>query len=481
MDKDKTDERTDGEEIPKDKGKDLEALRARLGLKDAKKPSKGAGAESTGGEGKASAEPHKIATDDFKLDFGAGGKAMASVSIDDLDAGKVTRPKGRFIMMTIVSIVALSAALWLGMQFGRDLGLRSLHNAGVTQAKTLKTYFFEPQPDPTGQKLAARVVAAQKFRDEYTVWYNDNIMALGNLIPVLETGDPSMLAQLGDYAKVRKQLELLKPLIKILEKVDTGVADMSPHGVFGDRVFHPEIAYKVVDYMATANRLQRALSDLRDSLTLLDDFQWSPEPPTGIKTDLVIWAPGKEGQEGLKGALVELSGKPEEKKKVEDKHTYQTFKDMFGQDLDIKVPKCEEVPEGEEQYDSYLVEKIIGDIIKEAQIKDFVLAPEVHLKITEQEVKRWHEVKVKRYQDESGKKKTAKAADLIQLNIRSVMEPLVTQLYAQYSVEMINRAVIFAEIVENLDRVKDLTLAANPENLQKFLDELAKQETYTTF
>jgi len=57
----------------------------------------------------------------------------------------------------------------------------------------------------------------------------------------------------------------------------------------------------------------------------------------------------------------------------------------------------------------------------------------------------------------------------------------VSQVYAQYSVEMVNRAVILAEILENLDRIKELSLAASPENLQKFLDELAKQETYATF
>jgi len=256
---------------------------------------------------------------------------------------------------------------------------------------------------------------------------------------------------------------------------------MTPHGIFGDRVFHPEIAYKVIDYMSVANRLRRALDDLQDSLTLLYGFQWSPEPPTGIKTDLVIWAPHREGQEGIKGAIVELNGEPEEKKKVEDKDTYQTFKELFGQDLDIKVPKCEEVPEGEEQFDSYLVEKIIGDIIKEAQVKGFTLAPQVHLKLTEQEVKRWREVKVKRYLADGGDKKTAKVEDLIQLNIRQVMEPVVSQVYAQYSVEMVNRAVILAEILENLDRIKELSLAASPENLQKFLDELAKQETYATF
>ena len=481
MDKDKTDERT-GDGTPKDKGKDLDALRARLGLKD-KKPGAEAKAAPAPGTGKAPTadEPQKIATDDFKLDFGGGGKATASVSLDDLDSGKHTKVKGRFFVMAVIALVGLGAALWLGMQFGRDLGLRSLHNAGVTQAKTLKTYFFEPQTDPTGQKLAARVEAIQKFRDEYSLWYNENINALGNLIPVLETGDPSMLAQLGEYSKVQKQLELVKPLIKILEKVDTGIGDMTPHGVFGDRVFHPEIAYKVVDYMAAANRLQRALDDLRDSLTLLYGFQWSSEPPSGIKTELVIWAPRKEGQEGIKGAMVEVSGEPEEKKKVEDKYTYQTFKEMFGQDLDIKVPKCEEVPEGEGQFDSYLVETIIGDIIKDVELKDFVLAPQVHLKLTEQEVKRWHEVKVKRYLEETDDKKVAKVADLIQLNIRPVMEPIVTQLYAQYSVEMVNRAVIIAEIVENLDRIKDLSMAASPENLQEILDELAKQETYTTF
>jgi hypothetical protein len=479
VDKDKTDERT-GEGTPKDKGKDLDALRARLGLKD-KKPAAEAKTAPAAGAAAAPAEPQKIGTEDFKLDFGGAGKATASVSLEELDSGKVTKPKGRFIVMAIVALVALSGALWLGMQFGSDLALRSLHNAGVGQAQALKSYFFEPQTDPTGQKLAARVEAIQKFRDEYSLWYNTNINALGNLIPVLETGDPTMLAQLGEYAKVEKQLELVKPLIKILEKVDTDITEMAPHGIFGGKVFHPEIAYKVVDYMAAANRLQRALDDLKDSLTLLYGFQWSPEPPTGIKTDLVIWAPRKEGQENVKGALVELSGEPEEKKKVEDKFTYQTFKEMFGQDLDIKVPKCEEVPEGEEQFDSYLVETIIGDIIKDVELKGFVLAPQVHLKLTEQEVKRWHEIKVKRYLEDTDDKKVAQVADLIQLNIRQVMEPIVTQLYAQYSVEMVNRAVILAEIVENLDRIKDLSMAASPENLQKFLDELAKQEIYATF
>ena len=477
---DKNDERQDGG-TPKGGAKDLDSLRARLGLKDTKEPGGDKGAAVAAGAKSTAGDSEKISTDDFKLDFGAKGGAATSVSIEELDASKVTRPKGRFIIMLIVSLVALSASLWLGMQFGRDLGLRSLHNAGVSQAKTLKSYFFEPQTDPTGQKLAARVQAIQKFRDEYVAWYNENITAVGNLIPILETGDPTMVAQLGEYAKVEKQLELVKPLVKMLEKVNTSVDDMTPHGIFGDRVFHPEIAYKVIDYMSAANHLRRALDDLQDSLTLLYGFQWSPEPPTGIKTDLTIWAPRREGQEGVKGAIVELNGKPEEKKKVEDKHTYQTFKDLFGQDLDIKVPKCEEVPEGEEQFDSYLVEKIIDDIIKEAQVKGFTLVPQVHLKITEQEVKRWHEVKVKRYQAEGGDKKVAKVEDLIQLNILQVMEPVVAQVYAQYSVEMVNRAVILAVILENLDRIKDLSLAASPENLQKFLDELAKQETYATF
>jgi len=473
-------DRTDGQGTPpKDKAKDLDALRARLGLKDAKagaaQPQKTAAQEA-----RAPGEPQKIATDDFKLDFGAAAPATTPVSIEELDGGQIARPKGKIVLVLGAMTVALALAVWLGMQFGNDLGLRSLHNSGVSQARTLKGYFFEDQTDPTGQQIDSRVKAITEFRDRYQAWYNENITALGNLIPVLESGDPAMLAQLGDFAKVEKQLELLKPLIRMLEKYDASVDDLNPHGIFGDRVFHPEIAYKVVDYMAAANRLSAAIDDLRDGLTLAFGFQWSPEPPKGIKTDLVVWAPRKEGQDQVKGALVDLAGEPEEKKEVEEKVTYQSFKELFGQDLDIKVPKCGEVPEGEEAFDSYLVEKIIQDILTDAQVKGFTVAPQVFLKLTEQEVKRWSEVKVRRFQEE-GDKKDARMDDLVQVNIRPVLEPVVAQVYAQYSVEMVDRALIFAEIVETLDRIKELSLAAGPENLQIFLEELSKQEEYRTF
>ena len=107
---DKNDERQKGEETPKGGAKDLDSLRARLGLKDTKGPAGAKDAAVAPGAGTAAADPEKISTDDFKLDFGAKGSAMTSMSIEEVDSGKVTRPKGRFFIMLIVSVVALGAA-----------------------------------------------------------------------------------------------------------------------------------------------------------------------------------------------------------------------------------------------------------------------------------------------------------------------------------------------------------------------------------
>jgi len=145
-------------------------------------------------------------------------------------------------------------------------------------------------------------------------------------------------------------------------------------------------------------------------------------------------------------------GKPEEKTRVEDTVFCDPAK------LPVQVPRCE-VKEGEDPYEIHELD--------------------VFQKRVEQEVIRWREIKVKRRGGD--KKKTAKVSNLVQLDLKPILKPLVAELYAQYGVEMVDRAVILAEIAENLDGIKDLALAANPEPLEKFLDELASQETYKTF
>jgi hypothetical protein len=219
------------------------------------------------------------------------------------------------------------------------------------------------------------------------------------------------------------------------------------------------------------------VDDLRGRLALLSAYRWSPEPPKGLRTNLVAWAPRSEGQEDVTGTLVEVAGEPKERSSVEERVTYLPFKDLFGTELEIRVPRCGVVPEGTEPYDSYPVEAVITERLKDSQLKNVTLAPQVHLKVTEREVKRWTEVKVVRFLDE-GEKPLARVGDLVKLDLQKVMEPLAAHIYSQYGAEMVDRALILGDLLKALERVQDLSIAAGPVTFRTALEELAKQEEY---
>jgi hypothetical protein len=432
------------------KSKDLDALRAKLGLKDGPKP-------KLPGEAPAPAAPQAptVNPDGFDLNFGgaqgkaAGGKDRPiDLSVDEHSV----QPKGRGLVTAVVVVVVALMAAFLGLQFGKNMGLRTLYNSGLDQAKSLEGYFFGAQVDASGNPLGSKTDGLAKFNEAIGAYYTGSAQNLRQLAAVLATGDPAELAKLGDLAKHEKQLELLKELSRILDKFIGQVEYYEPQDLFSERAFNPEMVYEVSRYTHAANKLYSAAIDMGDAILLLEGLTWSPAPPEKVPGELLVWAPRKEYQEGVRGSLVAIQGKPEEKKEVVEDVTCEAVK------LPVQVPKCQ-VKEGEEPFEIHELD--------------------VFEKKVAQRVVTLHEMKVKKLGDDETSA-TASGADIVQVDARGFLLPLATSVQLQFRAEMVNKAIILNEILENLDRLQEMASAANPEALKSYLKKLNAESRFFT-
>lgn len=436
-------------EVPVDndklnKSKELDALRAKLGLKEIKPKT---GPEAAG----ARDEPAKP-QDAFGLGVG-GGVSTARPAPDRVISTPVkdvvidesfAQPKSRkWAILGAVLITALGAAAF-GLQFGKSMGIRSLQNAGNSQARAIRTMFFDSQADPSGRTLASKTEGVRQFTTSLTAYYTKNIATLRQIALVLGTGDPAEVEKLGEYASHQKLLELLKELGKILEKYSSEVEFLTPKGIFGETAYQPALVYEVTRFTSAANKLFADASVLADALMFLEGLNWSPAPPDKVPGDLLVWSIRKEHQEGAKGSLVQIIGTPKETKTVVEDVTCEPVK------LPIQVPKCQ-VAEGEEPFEIHELD--------------------VFEKKVEQKVYTLHELKVKKV----GEDKTANASgtDIVQVDARGFLQPLANQVRAQYQAEMINKALILNVVLDKLDALQDLGNSVNVDNFKEYLDTLA--------
>ncbi len=434
------------------KSKDLDALRAKLGLKDGPKPKlPGEAAAPTA----ATPAAPTVNPEGFDLNFGAGQGKAASAKDKPIDLTideHAVQPKGKGWVTVLVVLVVAAMSGFLGLQFGKNMGLRTLYNSGLDQAQSLKDYFFGAQADPNGSPIGSKTEGLRQFNEAIGAYYSGSAQVLRQLAAVLATGDPAELAKLGDLAKHEKQLELLKELSRILDKYTGQVEYYEPRDMFNERAFNPELVYEVTRYTDAANKLYSAAMDLSDAILLVEGLNWSPAPPEKVPGELLVWAPRKEYQEGVRGSLVAIQGKPDEKKEVVEDVTCEAVK------LPVQVPKCQ-VKEGEEPFEVHELD--------------------VFEKKVAQRVVTLHEMKVKKLGAEDASA-TASGADIIQVDARSFLLPLATSVQLQFRAEMVNKAIIFNEILENLDRIQEKASSANPEALKTYLDKLNSESRFFT-
>jgi hypothetical protein len=75
---------------------------------------------------------------------------------------------------------------------------------------------------------------------------------------------------------------------------------------------------------------------------------------------------------------------------------------------------------------------------------------------------------------------TASGADIVQVDARGFLLPLATSVQLQFRAEMVNKAIILNEILENLDRLQEMASAANPEALKSYLKKLNAESRFFT-
>jgi hypothetical protein len=428
-------------------GKDLDALKAKLGLGATRKPASPLA-------GKPKEEPkQRSAADDFKFSFGdAGGKEEKAFSAQELaaidaEAQRAASPLGRKIISGAIGLVLVIIVMWLGYQFGNSMGMRVLHNEAVKQAAEMKDFFLKKYANVTGEEIDARRDTTTRFVDQFDAYLEEHITGLMNLAKLLEEGK---IPPDFDMEKFRK--EELEPLKSLCKDYLQGVEEYSVASILKGQLYSTELGAKLLEFADRANKLRNRVETLYLSIEIVEAYVQSGEMPKDLKGEVLVHGvkPENEKDKVPEIAVVELNGQPEIDKELTTKEVCEPIA------IELEIPVCGGRGEPE-------VEKRLIDTYDKKEV---------------QEVKQFRKVKVK---NADGKSVTARIEHLFKMDLKPFLKPLIERISADKKLELENLAIVLNTLIQNMNDVRMAGEAVDFKDLLDAVDKYAGQETFFTF
>lgn len=421
-------------------GKDLDELKARLGLKKPGKPA-------------AATRKPKSSEDDFKFSFGEDKVteqfSKAELAAIDAEGRKATSPLGRRIMMVVVAMAVGVVLIWLGFQFGSSMGLRVLHNASVSQAQEIKEFFTKTFTDRSGRELKSRKDASGKLADEIDRYVEEHFQDLHTLNQILSKG---ALPPDFDYPKF--VTEHLEPLEQVCKDFLLNVEEYNLAVIMRGQLYSTELGAKLLEFSNRANILRSKVEALHIAIQILQGYRLSGESPKNLKPKLLLYAQKAQKDKDKTSAAVPVAvaGTPEVDRELINKELCEPIA------IELEIPIC-----GAKRNDPQTEKRLIDTFEKKEA----------------QEVIPYRKVKVKNEAD--GKSLTAKIEHLYELDLVPYLKPLLERIAMERGSNAENLGVVFVAYLETLNDVKEVAGIVDYASVLEVIEKYADQETLYTF
>jgi len=424
---------------PGGRGRDLDALKAKLGLG---RPD-GAPAEGA----------RKEAADDFRFSFGEAGGEAPSLSPAELAAiedevQRAAKPFGRKVVLGVVFLILTVLLLWLGYHFGKNMGLRTLHNEAVGQAQGIKNFFLKSFADKTGRELASRRDATSRFIDTFEQFHEERFAKVAYYVKTFQAGKypPDW-----DFEKMKK--EELEPMKTLCRDFLTNVEEYAVASILKGQLYSTELGAKLLDFVDRSNKLRSRVEALYVAIELIETYQMSGVMPSNLKPEVLLFAEKaeKETDKIIAVKEVEVSGTPELDKELETKEICEPIA------IELEIPVCG-ARKGEPEFEKRLLD--------------------TYQKSETQLVKQFKKVTVK---DKGGKAFSARFQHLFKIDLKGHLVPLLERISGDKRVEALNLGMLFSTFFLNMS---DVRLAGEAVDFRDVLDAIEKyggQELFFTF
>ncbi len=428
-------------------GKDLDALKAKLGLGKTKSPTSPLGT-------KPKAAPTRDAKEDFKFSFGdaAAEKAPAFSAKEladiDAEANKAANPFGRIIIKAVVGLLLTVLVLWLGYQFGSSMGMRVLHNEAVKQSLDIKDFFLKKFSNATGEEIDARRDITTRFVEQFETYQEEHVTGLMALGKLLAEGKLPPEFNMEEFEK--KELAELKTLCKEYLR---SIEGYSVATILKGQLYSTELGAKLLEFADRANKLRNRVESLYLTIELLEAYMQSGGMPDDLKGEVLVHGLKKDDEKESLPIIGVVEIAKNAKAELDKELTTKEICEPIA--MELEIPTCG--GRGEPPTEKRLIE--------------------VFDKKEVQEVRQFRKIKVKTGE---GKKLTARIEHLFKMDLRPFLKPLIERIKADKKLELENLGMLVGTLLQNMNDVRMAGEAVDFTDVIDSLEKFAKQETFYT-
>ena len=428
-------------------GKDLDALKAKLGLGRAKTT-----ASPTGLRPKEA--PKRDAKDDFKFSFGDvatadeptfSAKELAEI---DAEATKAANPFGRRIITLVAALLLATLVMWLGYQFGSSMGKRVLHNAAVTQSQEIKTFFLQKFSNASGEEIDARRDITTRFVDQFDLYQEEHVGGLMALTKLLSDGALPPGFTMEEFEK--KELGELKTLCKEYLR---NIEGYSVATILKGQLYSTELGAKLLEFVDRSNKLRNRVESLYITIELLEEYLQSGGMPDDLKGEVLVHGLKAENEKESLPVIGVVAIAKNAKAELDKELTTKEICEPIA--MELEIPTCG--GKGEPQTEKRLIE--------------------VFDKKEVQEVRQFRKIKIKTGE---GKPMTARIEHLFKMDLKPYMKPLIERVKDDKKLELQNLGMLVGTLLQNMNDVRMAGEAVDFTDVIDSLEKFASQETFYT-
>ena len=429
-------------------GKDLDALKAKLGLGKTKSPLSPVGAKSP-------EAPKRDAKDDFKFSFGdvtaEKGPTFSAKELADIDAeaDKAANPFGRIIIKAVVALLLATLVLWLGYQFGTSMGMRVLHNEAVQQSLDIKDFFLKKFSDATGEEIDPRRDITTRFIEQFGAYEEEHAAGLMALAKILGEGQVPPEFTLDEFEK--KELAELKTLCKEYLR---NIEGYSVATILKGQLYSTELGAKLLEFADRANKLRNRVESLYITIELLEEYLQSGGMPADVKGEVLVHGLKKDDEKESLPLIGVVEIAKNAKAELDKELTTKDICEPIA--MELEIPTCGGRGEPE-------TEKRLIEVFDKKQVE---------------EVRQFRKIKVKTV---DGKKMSARIENLYKMDLKPYLKPLMERITADKKMELENLGVLVGTLIQNMTDVRMAGEAVDFSDVVDSLEKYASQDTFFTF
>jgi len=339
----------------------------------------------------------------------------------EAEVSKASKPLANRLMVVGVVVVCAALALWMGYQFGSNMGWRTISNEAVKQAVEIRDHISKNVVDAAGRELKSHRDANLQFSTDRDAYIDANFTEFEGLKQMLASGQLPVQFTQEEWNKW-KESKLIQ-LKKLCEDYLANVEEYSLSALFNGNIYASELALKVLDFSEKANRLRSRIDSLFVMIQILENRNILVPPPADLTPETLVLAQKGEGEKDKVSnvLVVTKEGNPEVDKEILNKDVCEPVS------MELEIPTGANGPDGQPVFEKKLI-----DTFDKKQV---------------QEVKAFRKIKVK---TADKKDIVARFDNLFIMDLRPHLMPLIESLQSNRKSEAENMAFQFEAFLQTL-------------------------------